>query len=410
MDNQDRNYTTSRNNPYQETDYTKQDDSLQDAVKQNANKSQDEEVIKYKRSKKAYSRVIFAVESDAHLGGQGFDANREKLARNTVLSCWNTIYGIGGDYFDNANQISSTNIFGNRVTPSNAIKVANLYFNEVEDKVSFVMGGNHDAFWGNRNKPSNIAPGEMLAQNIGADYVPFALVYSIPLLVPKTHEVKYMTGIIIHSNLKANKFSVTDAGLRYILKKCADIGINIDFIVTEHLHTGSEGIYSVQMPAFEKSGKQIGYENKYVYVCNGKSFQNSNTTFGGENFFSNKTNLKALFCGWQENPYHTENQILEPKYIPNITPFNVLDKNEDKPGIFMSKLLHLYKRPSLEYYKKSLDNASLTLASMRLAALTKSRNEKVKEYLSNRKKAITDANKSSIEKQDVPEKVEEETK
>ena len=113
---------------------------------------------------------------------------------------------IGGDAFDNANNDPNcrTNSMGNRVRPSEAPTYAYNLLNKpsIKSKIIAILGGNHDGEYGNRNKNSDMSIANRLADGLGVDYIPYAMIYSIPLLTPDTLEVKYQHYLFIHMKIK----------------------------------------------------------------------------------------------------------------------------------------------------------------------------------------------------------------
>ena len=295
------------------------------------------------------SRIALFDNCDIHYGGQGYESERADLALELEQRFFNGVIGIGGDYFDNANVVGKTNPYGARVAPADAMAGAYAKLNPIKDKIAFVIGGNHDANWGERNKASNIGLAEELARSLDVPYAKYAVALKLNLLEPQTHKVKQMTVCIKHEVGDPQNY------IAYLSKK----GIFPDVIIREHLHDGKDGVYMVQRPVYKK-GVLVGYENHQVTVLTGKSMQNASTYYGSVKSFGNKTNVKGILLGWEKNPYYTSNDVTEPKYVVNANIFDVLHKNENKPSLFCDMLLKKYEMPSIETFKNQYKNKPLS--------------------------------------------------
>ena len=138
-----------------------------------------------------------------------------------------------------------------------------------------------------------------------------------------------------------------------------------DFIYVEHLHTGDEGAYTVELPVFDKNGVQIGVELHRIFVVVGKSMQSGKTTFAVESMFPNNgTNVKGVLLSWKENV--KAGKPGEPDLIPNIDPFYVLHETELRIGMKCKMLLDKYIRPDITEFKQQVDEMSLSEISEKI--------------------------------------------
>jgi len=210
---------------------------------------------------------------------------------------------------------------------------------------------------------------------MGVPYARYSLVLEVTLLEPDTAKPRKMT-ICTQHDIKDPK--------RYIATMMKN-GIVPDVIVREHTHNGNDGIYMTQVPVYDKNGLLKGYENHQVYVVTGKSMQNGNTFYGGENMFDLKTNAKGLLLGWKKNPYYTAKDVIQPKYIPSVVPFNVLHKDELRPSAFFEMLLKYYERPNIDRYKENVKDRSLTEVAATLDHIDETTEKKFNRYVDYKK-------------------------
>ena len=292
------------------------------------------------------SHIAFFDNCDLHLGGQGFDASRAVLALQTEHKFFNGIMGLGGDVFDNANVVGKTNSYTSKVSPSDAIAGACKMF--APFKFAFVLGGNHSAVWGDRNKASNIGMDEELARVLNVDYARHVVALTLNILEPDTLKPKKMVVCLKHEVKNPQKF------LDFLAQK----RIYPDIIVREHTHDGNDGVYMTQIPIYE-NGLLKGYQNKQVLVLTGKTMQNANTMYGSEKSFFGKTNVKGILLSWAKNPYYNPKNVIEPKYTAKATVFNVLDKNKNEPSDFCQMVLRKYERPNIDSFKRQMNGKSL---------------------------------------------------
>lgn len=338
------------NIPYLYVDTEKKEKKLQAIENHVADNRLDEEPILKLEYNIPSSRILFFDNSDFHYGGQGYESQRANLALDIENKFFNGIMGIGGDFFDNANAVSATNIYGMRVAPSNAMEGAKKMLEKYKDNLSFFLGGNHGAVWGNRNRDTNIGPEEELARSLGIAYARYSLLFTLNLLSPDNTKIKKMNVCLKHE--VGNPQTYID----YLSRQ----GIIPDVIIREHTHDGNDGIYMTEVPVYDKNGVLKGFENHQVLVMTGKSMQNGNTYYGGQKMFDLKTNVKGLMLSWEKNPYYSPSDITQPRYIPQVVPFDVLHKKENKISTFCEMLMKYYARPDIEQYKETYKDKSLS--------------------------------------------------
>lgn len=346
----------SKNNPNVSIDSTYEENRL-DAIESHVADSRlDEEPVDKMEYNIPFSRIVFFDNSDFHYGGQGFEAERAKLALEIERRFFNGIMVIGGDFFDNANIIGATNPYGARVAPAESMAGAKKFLEPYKGQLAFMLGGNHDSVWGNRNKVTNIGPEEELARSLNVPYARYSLAMTLNLLEPDTAKVKKMVVCSKHEVKDPSRF------IAYLIRK----GIIPDVIIREHTHDGNDGIYTTKVPVYDKNGLLNGYENHQVFVLTGKSMQNGNTYYGAENLFDLKTNAKGILLFWKQNPFYDSNDVKQPKYIPVAVPFNVLHENELRPSAVCERLLSFYQIPNIERYmaNRSKGNLSEVAASL----------------------------------------------
>lgn len=374
------NYTQDSNNPTTYTDRTKINEHNEAIIERVRDDRNDEIRVIAKQSTRVNSHALLATAIDMHIGGQGFEAKRCELALDEVAKCFNLHLHIGGDAFDNANNDPNckTNSMGNRVRPSEAPTYAYNLLNKpnIKSKIIAILGGNHDGEYGNRNKNSDMSIANRLADGLGVDYIPYAMIYSIPLLTPDTLEVKYQHYLFIHNAGNIDKAT------RLMQVIYDETGILVDGIMIEHLHKGQEGLYSVPVAVYDKQGKRLGDQNHDLFIGMGYSFQNANTMYGAEKMFANKTNMKLYDLSWQINPYSTKaNEAFEPKYKPFINPFHALSMTEDKPSLALKLYQKDWALPEKLIRKENLQTKSIVELATKLNQAEKSYQENLRKYV-----------------------------
>lgn len=361
----------NKNMPYVHVDTQHEEDRVNAVASHVEDDRLDEEPVVKMEHSIPFSKVLFFDNSDFHYGGQGYESKRANLALEIESKYYNGIMGIGGDFFDNANMESATNIYGMRVSPSNAMAGAKAMLERYKDNLAFFLGGNHDSAWGNRNKSSNIGPEEELARSLGVPHARYSLVMTLNLLDPDNAKVKKMTVCLKHEVKDPQKL------IGYLAKQ----GIVPDVIIREHTHNGNDGIFMTTVPVYNKDGTLKGYENHQVLVLTGKSMQNGNTYYGAENNFDLKTNAKGLMLSWDKNPYYTADDVTQPRYIPKAVPFDVLHKTENKPSKMAEILMHYYERPNIEDYKKNTKDMSLGQVASSYDAINRRTKKKLESFV-----------------------------
>lgn len=368
------NYTQDTNTPQTRTDRTRLNEREQAIIDHVRDARRDEIPFVLKQTNTPNAHVLFVPVTDAHIAGAGFDAQRFEMAMNEVSKCFNAKLSINGDAFDNANNDAEcrTNSMGNRVRPSEAPTYAYNVLKDpkIKSKILAVLGGNHDAEWGNRNKNSDMSLSRELAGMLRVDYIPYTVIYSFPVLTPDTKEIMYQNYLCVH-----DAGSIDQAmGLCDVVY--SKMGILLDGVFIEHLHQGQEGIYTVSIPVYDQNGRRLGDKTHELFVGMGSTFQNSNTQYGAQNLFSNTTNLRVYDLKWEINPYYTEdNKHFEPKYKAMITSFNVLSPNEDKLSLAMKEYQKYYVLPEKSLNKEKYENMSLSQIAKQIEKGVKKKQE-----------------------------------
>ena len=372
----------NENAMYNSAEFDEYQTSKNKAIEENLSDDRlDEKPILQFYSKIPMSRVIIGYASDLHIGGQGTDYARAKAGLEVLDKFFNGFTIIGGDLLDNANQLSATSIYSTKATPSQQILAATNLLRPFLNNIPFVLGGNHDSAWGNRNKSTNIGPEEVVANNLKKPFVPYTAVFHIKSLLPNG-ESKWITVAFAHQIKNVNRF------ISFLASK----GIYTDAVITEHVHSGLDESNVYVVPKYDKNGILVDYENKTIPVLIGKTMQNgSATVYGAVNFFSDSANIKAVLLGWEKNPNYTSNDTKQPKYNLMVNPFSVLQKDSNKPTMFANLLLKYYQKPSIKSYKSKLQKESLTKASAKLSSALADNKNDFENYLNSKK---TGKNKS----------------
>ena len=294
-------------------------------------------------------------ECDEH--APNHEKERVKIAYKCISTLYNVCYQKGGDTFDNANNDPNckTNSMGNIVSPGDAIDPVYNELNNpgIKSKLLSVMGGNHDAEWGNRNKNSDMSQARELAKMLNVDYIPYSVIYEIPLYTPDKKKV-----------VKVNILFKHDAGNLDEAKRYVDIvyerfGIVLDGIFIEHLHKAQEGYYPISVPVYDEHGKRLGDKSHRLFIGMGSTFQNGNNQYSAQKGFSGKTNLRIHDLSLVYNPYYTEqNKNLEDEFLLNVISFNALSDTKNEPSLIMKKYLKYFSLPKNAFPKKKYENMS----------------------------------------------------
>lgn len=348
--------------PYTYMDTRHQDNRNKAIVARVSDNRFEEEPIVTKEDMVQRSYVAFFDFSDIHYGAQDFDFARADKAFEIASQFFNGIMGLGGDFFDNANKHSATNIYRTRLFPDQAMDGAKAWMQKYKKRLKYGLGGNHCADWGARNDEDH-GPSKELADFLGLPYAPHALAYTLNLETPNggAANVKKMNVCIKH---------VVDdplAAIMYFL----DRGIKPDIVIAEHAHTGDEGMYVIKLPVYDKNKLLVGYVQHRVYFMTGYSMQNGNSTFSTEKMFKKlNTNVKGIMLSWKTNPLYKPGSVEEECFIPNVCPFNVLHQTKNQPGLICLQYLRDYGREDISEFKKEVDEMTLQEAAYSIANYT----------------------------------------
>ena len=294
-----------------------------------------------------YDIGIFADYCDLHIGGNGFDGERTGSSFQYGSGFYNIIMGVGGDAFDNPNMFSATNIYDMILPPSQAKLAAKALIGPYKNNFSYWLGGNHDSARTHRDKQDQ-ALGADVAEELGVPYAPYTLVLTVDMPICGSTNKKKTKICLSHEVDDPQKF------IAFLLSQ----GEVPDIIYAEHEHSGNETMFIVEVPVYNKNGVLQGYEHHPIHYITGKTMQNSNTTYAGQKFFHNHTNVKALLFYWKYNTAWSPTSVKQPKYTLVVDPFMLLHPTENRMGMRCEQLYKLYGKPDITNFKQEMQNLS----------------------------------------------------
>ncbi len=292
----------------------------------------------------ANSHICLIPLYDIHMFGEGFNLKRFQLVCDYLMNVSNACSFIGGDWYDNANKDSKTNVFNSKTNVSQALDGGEYLLSRIRDKILFILGGNHDAEFGDRVRANNISPAKESAKKI-APYIPYNALLNIKL------KDKEFSAFATHGSIAKDP----DALSKKTLKMCQRYGVVPDLIFSGHVHTELTFRFLVSVPVTNRDGIVTGYKTKNVSVEVLPSFQGNNEYATSLGYNNDYTNAIAYDIAFEKNPCYTQStQNTEFEYMLRVTKFPVLKKMSNEYTSFAKEYMEMYHEPDKEKLKEEI--------------------------------------------------------
>lgn len=290
---------------------------------------------------------------DAHVGGEGFQAERFKMVLNFIYDCRIAKTFFGGDMFDNANLAGKTNPLLSRLTPSKQFDYL-LNMTEMKNcldmgKVMFALYGNHDGQTNDRTKDANMSMVKDFARLVGIPYAPYNALLKVHSHFGKddvqanifaTHgSSKTMEPAIACESERAKMANAMTAAK-------LDPSI-VDMICFGHLHIDGEIPTLISTPVYDERGKLVADKTKTLHTLCEPPMQSMNDFAIRANMKTFGTNAYATEISWTANPRYKLNKDTEFPYVLNVKRFPILQKDKNAYTVWAQDYLKnpLYREP-----------------------------------------------------------------
>lgn len=295
-----------------------------------------------------YSKVLLVPFADQHFGGESSKIKRHALGVDFVNNTANAVWVSAGDLVDNGTLDGATNAHFSKTNPQRATDFAYYELSRIAHKNIGFVGGNHDSESGSRNKNSNVSHSKIIADRMGCKYNPFGLVIGMPIKLPNSSKTQMVYVFVFHGSGKSNSLAgAVDVTFKKALNSLAGKGIYPDLILAGHFHAGTNGIYPINVPTYDKYGKVIGHKIKQCKVKSLNPLQGSNTFSSSQNMIESETNISALDIGLEKNPYYNKHtQKTEFEYILSLNDFSLLKSHSDEFSTPAVHYLEKYQEPT----------------------------------------------------------------
>ncbi len=290
---------------------------------------------------------------DAHVGGEGFQAERFKMVLNFIYDCRIAKTFFGGDLFDNANLAGKTNPLLSRLTPSKQFEYL-LNMTEMKNcldmgKVMFALYGNHDGQTNDRTKDANMSMVQDFARLVGIPYAPYNVLLKVHSQFGK--EDVQANIFATHGSSKTMEPAIACESERAKMANamCAaklDPSI-VDMICFGHLHIDGDIPTLVSTPVYDENGKLVADKTKTLHTLCEPPMQGMNDFAIRANMKTFGTNAYATEISWTTNPRYKLNKDTEFPYVLNINRFPILQKDKNAYTVWAQDYLTnpLYREP-----------------------------------------------------------------
>lgn len=282
---------------------------------------------------------------DAHVGGEGFMAERFKMVLDFIYNCRIAKTFFGGDMFDNANLAGKTNPLLARLSPSNQFDYL-LNMPEMKNcldmgKVMFALYGNHDGQTNDRTKDANISMVQDFARLVGIPYAPYNVLLKIQSHFGKENVQANI--FATHGSSKTMEPAVACECEQKKMKNamCA-AGIDpsiVDIICFGHLHIDGDVPTTISVPTYDECGRLVADKTKTIHTLCEPPMQGMNDFAIRSNMKTFGTNAYATELSWSKNPRYKTDKDTEFPYVLNINRFPILQKDKNQYTVFAQDYL-----------------------------------------------------------------------
>ena len=300
----------------------------------------DPEVLSYAELKfEDFSHICLLNFADLHFFDQGMSKKRFDIASKFLENTSNAYAVLSGDTFTVSTLSGASNAHVSKLNNQNATILGKHLLKNINNKLLFGVGGNHDGEQGARNRDTNIS----LTSNV-LDAINVAYFQYNALLKINIDGYPYYV-FVTHGSGKANsKASSLDIIKTKCETVCARFGVYPNLVLTGHFHTDVNGRHLIEVPVY-KNGQIVSTKTQELVIESGPAMQGDSEFTSAYNIATTQTNINAFDISFVKNPYfNKENQLTESPIIWKVNKFPILKNKRDE----LSTVATIYMKNYLE--------------------------------------------------------------
>lgn len=321
-----RNLENSKNIKNLLIDAKKQDMILDFAGKVAESDAFDPEVLSYAELKfDNFSHICLLNLADLHFFDQGMSKKRFDIASAFLKNTSNAYGVLSGDTFTVSTLYGASNAHVSKLNNQNATILGKHLLKNINDKILFGVGGNHDGEQGSRNRDTNISLTSNVLNMINVQYFQ----YNALLKIDVFNNPYYV--FVTHGSGKANtKASSLDVIKSKCETVCSRFGVYPNLVLTGHFHADVNGRHLVEVPVY-KNGKLVSTKTQELIIESGPAMQGDSEFTTAYNMPATTPNINAFDISFVRNPYYNkENQFTESPIIWKVNKFPILKSKKDE--------------------------------------------------------------------------------
>ena len=286
----------------------------------------DPEVLSYAELKfDDFTHVCLLNMADLHFFDQGMSKKRFDVASVFLKNTSNAYAVLSGDTFTVSTLMGASNAHVNKLNNQNATVLGKHLLKNINDKILFGVGGNHDGEQGSRNRDTNISLTSNVLDAIGVQYFQYNALLKIDIFGnPYYIFVTHGSG---KATTKASSLDVIKSKCETI---CARFGVYPNLVLTGHFHADVNGRHLVEVPVY-KNGKLVSTKTQELVIESGPAMQGDSEFTTAHNMPTTTPNINAFDISFMRNPYFNKDNILtESPIIWKVNKFPILKSKKDE--------------------------------------------------------------------------------
>ena len=287
-----------------------------------------------------FSHICLVNLADLHFFDQGMQKKRFDKASEFLKNTSNAYSVLSGDTFTVSTLTGASNAHVNKVNNANSALLGEELLKEINNKILFGIGGNHDGEQGKRNRDTNSSLTHRILKSIDVPYFQYNALLKINI---------YKNPFYVFVTHGSGKSSTKASALDTIKQKCEAVfkrfGVFPNLILTGHFHADVNGRYIMQVPVY-KNGKLISTKTQEMIIESAPALQGDSEFTTANNMDMTVPNINAFDITFKKNPYYNaQNQKSESPIIWSVNKFPLLRKTKDEFSIPAKIYMEKYLEP-----------------------------------------------------------------
>lgn len=251
-----------------------------------------------------FSHICLLNLADLHFFDQGMSKKRFDIASRFLKNTANAYSVLSGDTFTVSTLSGASNAHVSKLNNQNATILGKHLLKNINDKILFGVGGNHDGEQGKRNRDTNISLTNNVLSAINVQYFQYNALLKIN--IDKNPYYVFVTHGSGNASTKASSLDVIKSKCQTI---CERFGVYPNLVLTGHFHADVNGRHLVEVPVY-KNGKLVSTKTQELVIESGPAMQGDSEFTTAFNMQATTPNINAFDISYEKNPYYNKENHL----------------------------------------------------------------------------------------------------